>query len=66
MTDMKRVTISLPDSIDKKVLELRKDDRYVRCSYSELVRMLLEAGLSTTGGERNGDCRADGCIRGGE
>ena len=52
MTDMKRVTISLPDSIDKKVLELRKDDRYVRCSYSELVRMLLEAGLSTTGGER--------------
>lgn len=46
MTDMKRVTISLPDSIDKKVLELRKDDRFVRCSYSELVRMLLEAGLA--------------------
>lgn len=48
MTDMKRVTISLPDDIDRKVLELRKDDRFVRCSYSELVRMLLEAGLSET------------------
>ena len=46
MTDMKRVTISLPDSIDRKVLELRKDDRFVRCSYSEIVRRLLEAGLS--------------------
>lgn len=56
MTDMKRVTISLPDSIDKKVLELRKDDRYVRCSYSELVRMLLEAGLSTIGGKEGVRC----------
>ena len=52
MTDMKRVTISLPDDIDRKVLELRKDDRFLRCSYSELVRMLLEAGLSKTGGEK--------------
>lgn len=46
MTNMKRVTISLPDSIDRRVLELRKDDRFVRCSYSEIVRRLLEAGLS--------------------
>ena len=46
MTDMKRVTISVTDSIDKKVVSLRKDDRFVRCSYSELVRMLLEVGLS--------------------
>ena len=46
MTDMKRVTISVTDSIDKKVVSLRKYDRFVRCSYSELVRMLLEVGLS--------------------
>ena len=46
MTDMKRVTISVTDSIDKKVVSLRKDDRFVRCSHSELVRMLLEVGLS--------------------
>ena len=55
MTDMKRVTISLPDDIDRKVLELRKDDRFVRCSYSELVRMLLEAGLSETSGKKKSE-----------
>ena len=42
---MRRVTISLPDELDKKVLELKKDDKFVRCSYSEIVRMLLQAGL---------------------
>ena len=31
---------------DKKVLELRKDERFIRCSYSEIVRKLLEAGLA--------------------
>ena len=46
MTDMKRVTISVTDSIDKKVVSLRKDDRFVRRSYSELVRMLLAVGPS--------------------
>ena len=46
MTEMKRVTVSLPDEIDKKVLELRKDERFIRCSYSEIVRKLLEAGLA--------------------
>ena len=44
MTEMKRVTVSLPEEIDKKVLELRKDERFIRCSYSEIVRKLLEAG----------------------
>ena len=48
-TEMKRITISLPDSLDKKVLELRKDDRFVRCSYSEIVRKMLEAGLAKNG-----------------
>lgn len=46
MTEMKRVTISLPDEIDRRVLELRKDDRFIRCSYSEIVRKMLEAGLA--------------------
>ena len=47
MTDMKRVTISLPENIDKRILELRKDDRFVRCSYSEIVRQILEQGLES-------------------
>lgn len=45
MTDMRRITIALPDEIDKKILELRKDDRFIRCSYAEIVRKVLEQGL---------------------
>lgn len=45
MTEMRRITIAIPDELDAKVLELKKDDRFVRCSYSEIVRMLLTAGL---------------------
>ena len=45
MTEMRRVTISLPDEIDKKVLELKKDDRFIKSSYSEVVRTLIIIGL---------------------
>lgn len=45
MTDMRRVTISLPDEIDRRILELKKDDRFIRLSYAEIVRKLLESGL---------------------
>ncbi len=47
MTKMKRVTISIPDELDKRILELKKDDRYIRCSYSEIVRMLLFTTLES-------------------
>lgn len=47
MTDMRRVTISLPDEIDRRILELKKDDRYIRLSYAEVVRKLLERGLES-------------------
>lgn len=47
MTDMRRITIALPDEMDKKILELRKNDRFIRCSYAEIVRTLLEQGLAT-------------------
>ena len=45
MTAMKRVTITIPSPLDNKILELRKTDKFVRCSYSELVRQALEHGL---------------------
>lgn len=45
MTEMKRVTISVPDWLDSAVLEMRKDDRFVRCSYAEIVRHILQLGL---------------------
>lgn len=46
MTSMRRVTIALPDSLDEKIVELRKTDDYARCSYSEIVRRVLERGLA--------------------
>lgn len=46
MTDMRRVTVSLPDELDKKILGLRKDDCFIRCSYSEIVRQMLDRGFS--------------------
>ena len=47
MTEMRRITIALPDELDKRILELRKDDRFVRLSYAEIIRRLLERGLSS-------------------
>lgn len=52
MTDMRRVTISLPDELDKKILELKRNDRFVRCSYSEIVRQLMEHGYQMFEAER--------------
>lgn len=54
MTDMRRVTVSLPDELDKRILEMKKDDRFVRCSYSEVVRQMLEFGYKTYTAERAG------------
>lgn len=47
MTNMKRATVSIPDEIEIRVLELRKKDEYVRCSYSEIIRRLVIAGLES-------------------
>lgn len=52
MTDMRRVTIAFPDSMDKRILELRKDDRFIRSSYSEIVRKILEHGFQALDAER--------------
>lgn len=49
MTNMRRVTIPLPDEIDRRILELKKDDKYIRLSYAEVVRQLLERGLEACG-----------------
>lgn len=52
MTNMKRISISIPGSLDEKILALRKTDRFVRCSYSEIARKLLERGLDPINAER--------------
>lgn len=45
MTNMKRVTIALPDDVDRAIIALRKDPRFERDSYSKIVRMLLTKGI---------------------
>lgn len=54
MTDMRRVTIPLPDEIDKRILEIKKDDRFIRLSYAEIVRKLLEIGLGAWAEDQGG------------
>ena len=45
MAKMKRTTISFPDELTERIFALRKDDRFTRCSYSDLIRKLAEKGL---------------------
>lgn len=53
MTEMRRITIAIPNDIDKRILELRKDDRFVRCSYSEIVRQVLKCGIASVFNEQS-------------
>jgi Arc/MetJ-type ribon-helix-helix transcriptional regulator len=46
MTDMKRISIAIPDELDDRILALRKTDEFIRCSYSEIVRQIIERGLT--------------------
>lgn len=50
---MRRITIAIPNDIDKRILELRKDDRFVRCSYSEIVRQVLKCGIASVFNEQS-------------
>ena len=45
MTKMKRVSVIFPDDLDRGILELRKTNEYVRCSYAEIIRQLVRIGL---------------------
>ncbi len=45
MTNMRRVTVSLTKDMDKRILDLKKEDRFARCSYAEVVRQIVEHGL---------------------
>lgn len=43
--DMRRVTISVTEAQDAAILNAKKDDQFVRCSYAEVVRQMLNLGL---------------------
>lgn len=42
-----RMSISMTEDMEKAIVQLRKDERFTRMSYSEIMRMLIEAGLAT-------------------
>ena len=48
MTDMKRTSVSLPDEIVDALEELRNTDEFKNVSYSELIRVLIQRGLTKT------------------
>ena len=52
MTDMKRVTISVTDEIDRRIIDLRKDPRFERCSYAEIVRQVVFCRILSKSHER--------------
>jgi len=45
----KRLSINLTEELDRYVLELRKQEKYVRCSYVEIIRVLMHEGAKSLG-----------------
>lgn len=45
MTNMRRLTICVPKDTEQSTVELRKTDRFCQCSFSEIIRTLIKAGL---------------------
>lgn len=45
MTDMKRISVSLPDELVGAISRLKATEKYRKCTYSEIIRQLMCAGL---------------------
>lgn len=48
MTEMKRMSISIPRDIEQAIVDMRKTDEFCKCSYSEIIRTLIAAGLNSS------------------
>lgn len=53
MTNMKRITIAFPEEVDNAILALRANKEFARCSYSEIVRRLINTALDHEKSETN-------------
>lgn len=47
MSDLKRMSISITEEMEQKIVEMRKTDEFCRCSYAEIIRQLIEAGVQS-------------------
>lgn len=45
MQKMKRFSIPVSDELEERVAALRKTDKFLRSSYSEIIRELMLVGL---------------------
>ncbi len=45
----KRLSINLTEELDRAVLDMRKREEYVRCSYVEIIRVLMTEGAKALG-----------------
>lgn len=50
----KRMSISINEEMDQKIIELKKTDKYCRCSYSEIIRQLIKAGMEVIEADKKG------------
>lgn len=48
MTDMKRITVSLPDNMVEAIEAMKHTDEFNARPYSEIIRALLARGLDKT------------------
>lgn len=44
-----RLSITLTDEQEEMILRMRQMDEYRRCSLSEIIRKLIDVGLSASG-----------------
>ena len=49
VTNNYRFSLSLPPELEEAILNLRQTKEFRRCSLSEIVRRLIEAGLKASG-----------------
>lgn len=47
MTSMKRLSVSLSDEIVEMLQTLKQSEKYRNSSYSEIIRQMIKASLST-------------------
>ena len=45
MTDMKRLSVSLPDDMVQGIGALKETEQFQKCTFSEIIRQCIRAGL---------------------
>ena len=60
MTDMKRISVSMPDDMVEALEKLRKTPEFENKPYSEVIRTLIQLGLERW---KKGGCKCQSLAR---